>query len=282
MVARGSRKRGSCRGQGIRLVSDTIHYSWYCTANLRAPFRLIARCIFASLSFIALPLTRIVHCSYTQISRITFRYRKENYSFPPCLFIFLIATFKSNACTHTKGIFSSRKVDHRSLPSLKTFHSFEDAICNDLPLIASDRAVSVTGAQPRKKDSPFGSEAKHRCSRKSIKRPAPVCIEFEREIRVRTVPNPGPSRFYLSILLCLPVHTVPRVHVCVRALLTRNIDQPSSVTRDPRHQVSRASSKVRCYDLFIHRETVDPMTQTSRHFRSRRTPQRSPYRLITR
>lgn len=215
MVARGSRKRGSCRGQGIRLVSDTIHYSWYCTANLRAPFRLIARCIFASLSFIALPLTRIVHCSYTQISRITFRYRKENYSFPPCLFIFLIATFKSNACTHTKGIFSSRKVDHRSLPSLKTFHSFEDAICNDLPLIASDRAVSVTGAQPRKKDSPFGSEAKHRCSRKSIKRPAPVCIEFEREIRVRTVSNPGPSRFYLSILLCLPVHTVPRVYVCV-------------------------------------------------------------------
>lgn len=51
------------------------------------------------------------------------------------------------------------------------------------------QAVSVTGAQPRKKDSPFG--AKHRCSRKSIKRPAPVCIEFEREIRVRTVPNPG-------------------------------------------------------------------------------------------
>lgn len=88
VVARGSRKRGSCRGQGIRLISDTIHYSWYCTANL--PFRLIVRCIFASLSFIALPLTgsRIVPARKYYGQRFVTEKRRdekstENYSFPP-------------------------------------------------------------------------------------------------------------------------------------------------------------------------------------------------------
>lgn len=76
------------------------------------------------------------------------------------------------------------------MDSLKTFHSFEDAIYNDLPLIASDAGRLRDGSPAQEERfSVFG--AKHRCSRKSIKRPAPVCIEFEREIRVRTVPNPG-------------------------------------------------------------------------------------------
>lgn len=137
VVARGSRKRGSCRGQGIRLISDTIHYSWYCTANL--PFRLIVRCIFASLSFIALPLTgsRIVPARKYYGQRFVTEKRREekstkNYSFPSHVFSFR-SFDESNACTRAKRIFSPGKVD-----SLKTFHSFEDAIYNDLPLIASD------------------------------------------------------------------------------------------------------------------------------------------------
>lgn len=192
---------------------------------------------------------------------ITFRYRKrdekrdppiKNYSFPRFeRLVFLIN--KSN----TEENFSAlEKWIIGRLPPLETFHSLEDAIYNDLPLIASDAGVRLRdwrrlGAQPRKKDSPF--EAKHRCSRKSIKRPAPVCIEFEREIRVRTLPNPGRVDFicrsfsaylYFVYVLC----------ICVALLTCCNIDQPSSVTRDPRHQLSRGLvGKHNCYDLFIHR-----------------------------
>lgn len=150
-------------------------------------------------------------------------------------------------------------MDHRGLPSLETF---EDAIYNDAPnCFRSDclRDGSPTQAQ----DSPF--EAKHRCSRKSG--PAPVCIEFEREIRVRTVPNPGRVDFIRRSSSAYPYTLY--IYVCVCALLTRNIDrQPSSVTRDPTVASSFESSMLRL--VYPRRGTVDdPMTpKATRRFPS--------------
>lgn len=120
-------------------------------------------------------------------------------------------------------------MDHRSLPSLET--PFEDAIYNDAPnCFRSDclRDGSPTQAQ----DSPF--EAKHRCSRKSIKRDLHLCVSSS---NVKSEFARSPTRLESILFVDPPLLTrthcmYARACVCACALLTRNIDrQPSSVTR---------------------------------------------------
>lgn len=131
-----------------------------------------------------------------------------------------------------------------------------------MPLIASDRTVSETGAQPKPKihrskrnTGAAGSRDLHLCVSSSN-----VKSEFAR----------SPTRVESILFVDPPLLT--RTHCMyarVCALLTRNIDrQPSSVTRDPTVASSFESSMLRL--VYPRRGTVDdPMTpKATRRFPS--------------